>query len=523
MTDLLFSTLRNTAGSPVTGRALLRRAGYLHDRGAWLPLGQRLKRRLKQFLHAELTILGSQEFSHQLPAGEAELLNEAAALFGSLLRSHRQLPRVAYQFRARSGRSAPQLDAFSFARNNSVLSSAVEQQHEAVRQLAESCRLELLTAEDGPGRLAFMLVDPAGQQALLACQSCGLLASQEAAQFRKPAGHNSEPAELREVATPGVTTIEDLAGFLGISPAETAKAVFLRADGESGLTGLAGSKLIFVVLRGDMMLSETKLCRALGVERFRPATEAEIDAASAKAGYGSPLGVNRREVLLIADDAVPASPNLVGGANRFGYHTLNLNYGRDYTADLVADIALAEPGARCPACGETLELRTATRLGGSRKLTTGEALELGLTFLDADNQRQPVAAATLDFDMEELLFAAAKENSDEQGLIWPAALAPFAVLLTVVGPPDSKSAEFGLQLQAALQAAGVAVLLDDRALRPGVKFNDADLLGIPLRITLGERGLAAGELEAKWRATAETLTVPVPDAAKAIAVLVGQG
>lgn len=520
MTNLLFTTLRNPADSTSSGFALLRRAGYLHERSAWLPLGLRVKRQLEELLGAELEALGGQEFGRQLPASEAERLSVAAGLFGSLLRSHRQLPRMAYQVGMRGGRSVSQLDAFSFAQDRNALSSAIKQQQEIVRQLALTCGLELLAVEAGPGRLDYMLADPAGQHALLACPACGLKSSQEAARFSKPAGQAGELAALQEVETPGVTTIEGLTGFLGITPAETAKAVFLRAEGEGGQVGLAGSKLVFVVLRGDMMLSETKLAHALGADSFRPATEAEIDAANATAGYGSPLGVDRSGVLLIVDDAVPVSPNLVGGANRIGYHTLNMNYGRDFTADLVADVALAEPGAQCPACGESLELLAATRLGGSRQLTPAEALDLGLAFLDSENQEQPVAMASLELDLDELLLAAANANHDEQGLTWPAALAPFPVLLTVVGPPDSLSAAFGRQLHSALQSAGVAALLDDRALRPGVKFNDADLLGIPLRVTLGERGLAAGELEVKWRATAEALTVPVAGAAEAIAALI---
>lgn len=519
MTELLFATLRTATHSPAAGLALLRRAGYLHERGAWLPLGLRVRRRLEESLHATFTTLGGQEFSRQLPGTAAERLGVAAELFGSLLRSHRQLPRAAYQLRARSNQDALQFDEFLFEQDLRALASTVEQQQEAVRRVITSCGLDLLSAQAGLGRTDFLLADPGGQQQLLSCPVCDMLASREAARFRKPAGQQAEAAALQEVATPGATTIESLATFLGISPAETAKAVFLRAENE---TGLAGSKLIFVVLRGDMMLSETKLAQVLGTESFRPATEAEISAASATAGYGSPLGVNRSSMLLVVDDAIPVSSNLVGGANRAGHHLLNTNYGRDYEADLVADVALAEAGAACFECGTPLELLPATRLGGTHQLSPAETTALNLRFLDADNQEQAVAVATLELDVDELLLAAAMAHHDEQGLVWPAVLAPFAVLLAVVGPPDSPSAELGRELHAALRAAGVAVLLDDRAVRPGVKFNDADLLGIPLRVTLGARGLAAGKLEAKWRGTGEQISVPVTDALNNVVELLRQ-
>jgi len=256
-------------------------------------------------------------------------------------------------------------------------------------------------------------------------------------------------------------------------------------------------------VRGDMDLNETKLANAIHAKELRPATESEIRAAGATPGYASPVGL--KDVLVVVDDLIPHSPNLVAGANEEGYHLLNVNLGRDYQADVVADIALAEEGAACPECGKPMKTARGIEVGNIFKLGTRYSEDMGCTFLDRDGQEKPVIMGSYGIGSGRLLASVAEEHHDDRGLIWPITVAPYQVhLVTLKGAQDAADRAY-----AQLTEAGVEVLYDDREESPGVKFADADLIGIPLRLTLSERTLSKDSAEIKRRDQAETELVPL--------------
>jgi prolyl-tRNA synthetase len=260
-------------------------------------------------------------------------------------------------------------------------------------------------------------------------------------------------------------------------------------------------------VRGDMDLNETKLTNALHAKDLRPALEAEIRAVGAVPGYASPVGL--RGVLVVVDDAVPASPNLVAGANRDGYHLLNVNYGRDFSADLVVDIAVAEDGAACPECGEEMRTYRGVEVGNIFKLGTRYSDALGCTYLDRDGRNRPVVMGSYGIGVGRLLACVAEEHHDTKGLVWPVSIAPFAV--HIVGFKGQEVA--AEEVYKALQAEGVEVLYDDRDESPGVKFNDADLIGIPIRLTVAARTLREGGVELKLRRAEKAEVVPLGEVA----------
>ncbi len=309
-----------------------------------------------------------------------------------------------------------------------------------------------------------------GSTDLLHCPTCGFAARQELATVKKTIFSAEAPAPTEKVLTPDCPTIESLAAFLGLPQEKTAKALmFVRKTDE---------KFVFVVVRGEMTLSEAKLAGLVG--EIRLATEAEIRAVGAVPGYASPLGVTK--ALVVVDDLIPHSPNLVAGANEAGYHLKNVNCGRDYQPDLVADLTLAAAGDACANCGAPLEA------------TKGWALASGGSF-----------------DFEKVLSALAEAYHDEKGLTFPASAAPFNVYLMHVPGKTMDTKEPAEKLYAELTAAGLSVFFDNRDERAGVKFNDADLVGCPVRVTVGERGLQNGMIELKKRTSAENQSVALAE------------
>ena len=320
---------------------------------------------------------------------------------------------------------------------------------------------------------------PVGSHDLLHCPECGYAARAETARAKKAASAAETPALPEKVLTPDCPTIESLAAFLGIPTTKTAKALMfvsrdLRLESSSPTLESSNSLIsnfIFVVIRGDMALSEAKLEALVG--KFRLATEDEIRAVGAVPGYASPVGVKHARI--IVDELIPQSVNLVAGANQAGYHLLNTNYGCDYSAEIVTDLTLANPGDPCIECGAPLEAT-----------------------------RGWILASDAGFDPEKILFALAEAHNDEKGLTFPAPVAPFDIYLMQVPGKTLDTLPVAKELYQKLQAAGFSVLFDDRNERAGVKFNDADLLGCPIRITVGERGLQNGMVEVKARWASET-------------------
>jgi prolyl-tRNA synthetase len=306
---------------------------------------------------------------------------------------------------------------------------------------------------------------------------------------------------LERVATPGIKTIAGLAEFLGVPEAKTAKAVFQIATIREG----AEDKEVFVfaIVRGDMDLNETKLSNAIKATALRPATEAEIRAVGAEPGYASPIGL--KDVLVVADDLIPDSTNLVAGSNEEGYHLRHVNYGRDYEADLVADIVSAEEGYLCPDCAEPMTARRGVEVGNIFKLGTDFSKPMGCTYQDQDGSTKFVVMGSYGIGSGRLLASIAEECQDEYGLIWPISVSPYQVHIVALRGGEEKADE----LYNALKRAGFEVLFDDREESPGVKFNDADLIGVPIRLTVSGRSLDKGGVELKLRANTDREVVPL--------------
>jgi prolyl-tRNA synthetase len=343
-----------------------------------------------------------------------------------------------------------------------------------------------------------MALAPAGEDTLLLCNQCGYSANREVATFRKPEPLVEAPLPVEKVATPHCKTIAELAAFLGIHESRTAKAVFFVAE---------GGKVLFAITRGDMEVNETKLRQAAGVTGLRPATEEEIRAVGAEPGYGSPVGVTG--ALIVVDDLVAASPNLVSGANEEGYHLRNVTCGRDYTPDIVADIVAARGGEPCPTCGSPLSAERGIEVGNIFKLGTRYSQALGALYDDPQGVKQPIVMGSYGIGVGRLLATVAETHHDDYGLVWPASVTPFHVHLVLLAKKAPQAVEVADRLYHELWAAGIEVLYDDREEpSPGVKFNDADLIGLPLRVTVSARSLEQGGVELKRRDGQERQIVP---------------
>jgi len=308
----------------------------------------------------------------------------------------------------------------------------------------------------------------AGSVEVIQCPACGYAERLELTQVKKTPFSTESPLPLEKVLTPDCPTIESLANFLNLPKEKTAKAVMF--------TRLSDNRFVFVVVRGDMQMSEAKLKNLVG--DVRAATAEEISAAGAAAGYASPIGL--KSGLVVVDDLIPQSPNLAAGANEAGYHLLNTNCGRDYSPELVADLTQAKAGDSCFGCGELLSASSALSL-----------------------------ATRSEFDFPNILLALAEAYHDDKGLTLPKSAAPFDVYLMHVPGKQMDTRAQAEEIYNQLQAADISVLFDDRDERAGVKFNDADLVGCPIRVTVGEKALQNGMVELKSRTEKENRLVPV--------------
>jgi prolyl-tRNA synthetase len=271
-----------------------------------------------------------------------------------------------------------------------------------------------------------------------------------------------------------------------------------------------------------MEVNETKLANVLHARNLRPASEEEIRATGAEPGYASPVGLDkgksRLPLEIVVDDLVPQSPNLVAGANESGYHLLNVNYGRDYQADVVADITAAQEGDACPECGDPMQARRGVEVGNIFKLGTRYSEAMGCTFLDAEGQSRPVVMGSYGIGIGRLLACIAEEHHDKNGLAWPFSIAPYPVhLVALTGKGNDETSRQAEQLYNSLLSQGIEALFDDREESPGVKFKDADLIGLPIRLTVSERALKQGGIEQKMRNREEKEIIPVGEVMERVA------
>jgi prolyl-tRNA synthetase len=361
----------------------------------------------------------------------------------------------------------------------------------------------------------FMVLTPTGEDVVIHCETCGYAANLEKACSRKslinaPVAGDAELLPLQDVATPDCKTIEEVAACLGVPAEATLKAVFYVADG----------RFVLAVIRGDLEVNEVKLQRVLQCGALRLAEAGETDAAGIVAGYASPIGLDG--VYVVADDSVPEARNLVAGANRSGFHVKNANFGRDFRADSVADIALAREGDACPRCAAPLKADKGIEVGHIFKLGTFLSQKLGAVFLDETGVSRPCMMGCYGIGVGRLLAPIVEHCHDDKGIVWPMAVAPYQVYLCTLNPDKDGVEAEGERLYGQLNDAGMEVLYDDRVASPGVKFNDADLLGIPLRVTVSPRTLANRAVEVKWREARESANLPLDGAVERLKQLVSQ-
>lgn len=575
MSSLFFQTLREApAEAEIISHQLMLRASLIHPIAAgifdFLPLGHRVKHKIEDIMREEMDAIGGQEVSlpvvhpaemwqrsgrwyeigddlarlkdrndrdYVLGMTHEEVITELVA---SVVSSYRQLPFVLYQIqskfrdepRPRAGairvREFTMKDAYSFDRDFAGLDAFYVKSYQSYFNIFRRAGLDVVAVESDTGMMGgtmaheFMALTPVGEDTLLICDACGYSANRQIAQFRKPTPPDVQARPAEEVHTPGIMTIAELAPFLEIDQAETGKAVFVMAEMDAG-EGKTREQFVFAVVRGDMELNETKLTNVINARRLRPATADEIRSIGAEPGYGSPVGIDRGRVLVVVDDLVAASPNLVVGANNVDYHLRNVNYGRDYDADVVADIVAAADGYACPNCGEPLHSVRGVEVGNIFKLGTKFSEAMGATYLDENGESKPIVMGCYGIGSGRMMACIIEHHHDEHGIKWPITIAPYQVMLVSLATEKSPEVrEAAETLYADLQALGVEVLYDDRDERAGVKFNDADLLGIPLRLTVGGKGLKAGAFELKLRRNGEMREVPMESAAVALKTLVSE-
>jgi prolyl-tRNA synthetase len=375
------------------------------------------------------------------------------------IRSHRQLPQLVYHIqtkwrddpRPRAGlirvREFTMLDSYSLDADLEGLDAQYRAHYQAYFNIYNRCGLPAIAVRSDTGMMGglmaheFMCLTPIGEDTLLLCDACGYAANRQIAVFRKPGSAEGEPQPLQKVATPEAKSIAALSAFLHVPAAQTAKAVFMVATVVEG--NVPVERFIFAAVRGDMELNETKLANAVHARELRPAREEEIRAVGAVPGYASPIGL--QGVWVVVDEAIPESPNLVAGANEEGYHLLNTNYGRDYEAQTVCDLALATDGSACAVCGAPLRSLRGVEVGNIFKLGARYSEALGATFHTPQGTEKPIVMGSYGIGSGRLLACIAEVSHDDYGLIWPISVAPYQVHLVAAGAsPQILEAAAGL-------------------------------------------------------------------------------
>ncbi len=568
LSSLFGKTLRQApADAESISHQLLLRAGMIAQEAAgiysYLPLGWRVLRKIENIIREEMDKAGGQElllpvlqpFEFWQQSGRDVSFGESlftltdrkertlalgptheeviADLIRRYVQSYRDLPLLLYQIqtklrdepRPRGGllrvREFIMKDLYSFDADEAGLDESYRKTSQAYRNIYARVGLPTLMIEADSGAIGgkesheFMLVTETGEDEIISCSACGYAANVDKAKSAKttedviPVGQSSEHSKgeaknllpLEEIATPGAETIEKVAAFVGVPTSQAIKAVFYLADGE----------FIFVIIRGDLEVNETKLRNALKCSELRLATEGEVNEVGLVAGFASPIGL--KGVQVVADDSITSGSNFIAGANKPGYHFRNVNYPRDFRVNLIADTALAQPGDRCPRCRGELSSVRGIEVGHVFKLGTFISERFGASFLDNDGRSRPIVMGSYGIGLGRLLAAIVERGHDDKGIIWPLSIAPYQVHICALHLDKSAVLSTAEKTYEQLQKEGIEVLFDDRDDSPGVKFNDADLLGIPLRLTLSPRTLQSQSAEAKWRTEKEAQLLPLDDLA----------
>ncbi|HET6303423.1 MAG TPA: proline--tRNA ligase [Myxococcota bacterium] len=536
--EAFIPTLRDDpADAEAASHKLLVRAGFVRPlmSGTYslLPLGQRVCRKIERIVREEMDAIGAQEFLLPvLHPGEIwkrtgrwdaygdELFRlrdrrdtdlclsptheEIFAVLARELRSYRQLPQIWYQFqtkfrdepRPKAGllrtREFLMKDSYSFDLDAQGLDLSFRKHFEAYRKIFGRLGLDAIAVEASSGAMGgsesveFMVPSAAGEDTVASCAKCGYAANTERATSTLPALEDPPgPARPEPFPTPGLRSIEALARAEGGAPPERQIKTLVYVVNDAP---------VLVLLRGDHTLVETKLADTTGAATLRPAREDEIRGLlGASAGSLGAVGV--RGLRVIADQALRGRRSMLTGANRDDEHLRGVDVERDLPVDAWADLRAVRDGEACPLCGDALRVATSIEIGHIFKLGTRYTESLGAEVQDEAGQSRPIVMGSYGIGITRNMAALVELWHDEAGITWPVAVAPYELVITVVNPKDVASEEAAGQLQSALRAAGIEVILDDRDERAGVKFKDADLVGIPYRITVGPKGLAEGKVE----------------------------
>jgi prolyl-tRNA synthetase len=561
ISQLFGETLREPpADVEVVSHQLLLRAGYVRQLSAgifsYLSLAQRSMRKIEAILREEMDAIGGQEINMPIvhPAepwkqtGRWDAIDETmvrfkdrggrdmllamtheeivATLAHSEIRSYRQLPQLLYQLqtkfrdeaRPRGGlirvREFIMKDSYSLDRDEAGLTKQYIAHYNAYFRIGARVGIPLVAVQSDVGMMGgkvaheFMYLTSIGEDTLVRCSGCTYAANREVARFAKGAPAADEPQRpIERVHTPGATTIEALASFLGVEARATAKAVFFV--GEIGPD--AAPKLIVALVRGDMEVNPVAVQNLASARAIRPAHEAEIRAAKMEPGYGSPVGIQPGKAIVVVDELVARSANLVAGANEVDYHLRNTCSGRDYVPDFTGNIVAAYEGAPCVICGSPLQLTRGVEVGNIFKLGTRYSSALGARFLDEAGEERPVIMGCYGIGVGRMLACVAEEHRDARGLSLPISVAPYQVNLVALATTDATRAT-AERLYGELRSAGVEVLFDDRSVSAGIKFSESDLRGMPLRLLVSERSMKQGQVELKRRSAEAGIMLPVADA-----------
>lgn len=545
MSNMFSRTLREApTGADSKGYEYLLRAGFIRQMGAGifslLPLGFRATKKIETIIREEMDAIGGQEILMPV-VNPADIWKETGRFYSidkemsrfedrsgrdmvlamtqeegvtDLARgeidSYKRMPLLVYQIqtkwrddaRPRAGlirvREFTMKDSYSFDTDYDGLEKIYKAHYKSYFRIFSRAGLPVLAVGADTGMMGgkvsheYMYLSPIGEDTIITCPNCGYTANRQIASFKKTY-YKEDEKQIEKIHTPNVRTIEELCDFLKIKPEQTAKAVFMVGTFINDKNGDEESKLIVAIIRGDLDVEESKLSSAAKANSIRPAHDEEILACSIIPGFGSAIGA-KGNMITIVDDSVAYSNNLVSGANEENYHFINTNFKRDYNG-IVNDIASARADFACPECSHNLNSSKGIEVGNIFQLGTRYSESMNCYFQDEEGNRKPVIMGSYGIGVGRLLACLAEEYNDESGLSLPISVAPYQVhLVSVV-----KDTQVSEEIYQRLLSAGIEVLYDDRKESAGVKFADADLIGIPIRITLGNRSLKENKAEVKIR------------------------
>ena len=552
VSKLYAPTLREVpAEAEVVSHQLMLRAGFMRKAAGgiytYLPLAWRVLKKIERIVREEMDAKGSQELLMPI-VQPAEIWQESGrwdvygaetfrlqdrhnrcfclgptheemvtTLIRGDVRSYRQLPLSVYQiqnkyrderrprFGLMRGREFIMKDAYSFDRDEAGLDKSYQDMYDAYTNIFTRCGLNFRPVEadsgaiGGSGSHEFMVIADSGEAEIVFCTSCDYAANVEKAELFPLEAQEEAMLTKEEVVTPDCKTIADVCAYLKLPVDHSVKAVAYNSE----------KGLILCFVRGDHEVNEIKVINTCGVIDLEMATEEQLAAAGTVGGYMGPVGIDNKKVIVVVDATVMKMHNVCCGANKEGYHFINVNPGRDFTPTYVADIRLIQEGDPCPHCGGEVSKARGIEVGQVFKLFTKYSSALKATYLDENGKEQPMVMGCYGVGVSRTMAAAIEQNYDDNGIIWPIEIAPYHVLVVPVNTKDEASAAKAEEIYMQLKKVGLETVIDDRKERPGVKFKDADLIGYPLRVVVGPKTLTEGKLEVKIRKTGEIRYLPL--------------